>query len=167
MHKKIRIPVRISFAWLPCIAALADCHDVMLINCAMKTHVCRCQEHHRVAFEVFKLKSKVKKRFCARFCKASRVKKLLDIFLHWRSKSLTLWTIEAAWVKVHYWPYSFLRMDQWCIWLMRLTVVCERTWCHFAQVRQNLSEWRKSNWCDFIHWCIFSHCDAQTHKNTF
>ena len=52
MHKEISIPVRINFAWLPCIAALADCHVVTLIDCTMKKGVCRCQEHHRVAFEV-------------------------------------------------------------------------------------------------------------------
>ena len=28
-----------NFAWLPCIAALADCHDVMFIDCTMKTRL--------------------------------------------------------------------------------------------------------------------------------
>ena len=32
---------------------------------------------------------------------------LLDIFLRLRSETWTQWTIEAAPVKAHHWPYSF------------------------------------------------------------
>ena len=59
MHKEIRIPVRklcmttmhCCVGWLPWRYAHRLCNE---------KRVCRCQEHHRVAFEVFKLKSKVK-----------------------------------------------------------------------------------------------------------
>ena len=73
MHKQIHIPVRkLCMTTMHCCAAwLPWRHAHRLRN---EKRVCRCQEHHRVAFEVFKLKSmqSEKQPFCARFCKACR-----------------------------------------------------------------------------------------------
>ena len=77
MRKEIRILVRTSlhdYHHYFAAHALADCHDVMLFDCAITKRFCRCQEHHRVAFEVFKLKGNMKSsHFSARFCEAWRV----------------------------------------------------------------------------------------------
>ena len=56
MHKEIRIPVRrlCMTTMHRCVGWLPWCHPCRLCN---EKRVCRCQEHHRIAFEVFKLKS--------------------------------------------------------------------------------------------------------------
>ena len=56
VHKEIRVPVRklCMTTMHCCVGWLPWRHTHRLCN---EKHVCRCQEHHRVAFEVFKLKS--------------------------------------------------------------------------------------------------------------
>ena len=62
-------------AWLPCIAALDDCHDVMFINCAMKNVSVDAKNTIGLHLKFSSLKSKVKNsHFCARFWEAWGVK---------------------------------------------------------------------------------------------
>ena len=59
---------------------------------------------------------------------------LLDIFHYLRLETWKQWTIKAAHVKVQDCPFSFLRMVQWCIRQMRLTLVFEVTKYRLVQV---------------------------------
>ena len=63
------------FAWLPCIAALADCHDVMLIDCAMKNASVDARNTIGLHLKFSSWKAcKVKNsHLCARFWEAWRV----------------------------------------------------------------------------------------------
>ena len=83
-----------NFAWLPyaCIAALADCHDVMLIDCTVKYASVGAKNTIGLHLKFSGWKAcKVKNSLCARFWEALRVQihisfSILDHFeIAWRS----------------------------------------------------------------------------------
>ena len=65
------------FAWLPCIAALADCHQVMFIDCAMKNASVDAKSTIGLHLKIssWKIRKVKNSHFCARFWEAWRAKK--------------------------------------------------------------------------------------------